>query len=197
MGPPGPVMAIRRLVMAASAGAPSISPRSFCFSALSSAASVRHCSQAARCAWARSRSAPPSSPSTRADSRSPRWLMAPPQDQATTAEGLAMERGGGPAVLKRGAQLGPAAVDPAAHRTQLHAQRGRDLLVGEALDVAQDHGGPVLRRERLERGLDVVVQVAVVERLRRGGLRARSEEHTSELQSHVNLVCRLLLEKKK
>src|SRR5690242_21331434 len=29
----------------------------------------------------------------------------------------------------------------------------------------------------------------------RGG--GRSEEHTSELQSHVNLVCRLLLEKKK
>src|SRR5690242_21625138 len=27
--------------------------------------------------------------------------------------------------------------------------------------------------------------------------RMRSEEHTSELQSHVNLVCRLLLEKKK
>src|SRR5260370_14401277 len=29
----------------------------------------------------------------------------------------------------------------------------------------------------------------------RAGL--RSEEHTSELQSHLNLVCRLLLEKKK
>src|SRR5690242_21157985 len=28
-------------------------------------------------------------------------------------------------------------------------------------------------------------------------LQSRSEEHTSELQSHVNLVCRLLLEKKK
>src|SRR5260370_26577398 len=28
-------------------------------------------------------------------------------------------------------------------------------------------------------------------------LLARSEEHTSELQSHLNLVCRLLLEKKK
>src|SRR5579864_8899654 len=28
-------------------------------------------------------------------------------------------------------------------------------------------------------------------------VRPRSEEHTSELQSHVNLVCRLLLEKKK
>src|SRR5437773_8168024 len=32
--------------------------------------------------------------------------------------------------------------------------------------------------------------------LRRGGGR-RSEEHTSELQSHHDLVCRLLLEKKK
>src|SRR5438477_8243251 len=28
-------------------------------------------------------------------------------------------------------------------------------------------------------------------------IKNRSEEHTSELQSHVNLVCRLLLEKKK
>src|SRR5260370_5073282 len=34
---------------------------------------------------------------------------------------------------------------------------------------------------------------------RRGSVlgRAQSEEHTSELQSHLNLVCRLLLEKKK
>src|SRR2546427_4805330 len=30
----------------------------------------------------------------------------------------------------------------------------------------------------------------------RGGAEARSEEHTSELQSQSNLVCRLLLEKK-
>src|SRR2546422_8502314 len=30
-----------------------------------------------------------------------------------------------------------------------------------------------------------------------GVLRARSEEHTSELQSRLHLVCRLLLEKKK
>src|SRR5260370_7535967 len=29
------------------------------------------------------------------------------------------------------------------------------------------------------------------------GSNGRSEEHTSELQSHLNLVCRLLLEKKK
>src|SRR5260221_7797842 len=30
-----------------------------------------------------------------------------------------------------------------------------------------------------------------------GAARIRSEEHTSELQSHSDLVCRLLLEKKK
>src|SRR5690242_21374735 len=47
------------------------------------------------------------------------------------------------------------------------------------------------------------VQVPVVTPLlhdpgdQRQGAAARSEEHTSELQSHVNLVCRLLLEKKK
>src|SRR5690349_24571551 len=34
-------------------------------------------------------------------------------------------------------------------------------------------------------------------RLRRGQENARSEEHTSELQSRRDLVCRLLLEKKK
>src|SRR5260370_33639620 len=32
---------------------------------------------------------------------------------------------------------------------------------------------------------------------RKAALAPRSEEHTSELQSHLNLVCRLLLEKKK
>src|SRR4030066_2369752 len=47
------------------------------------------------------------------------------------------------------------------------------------------------RIERLERG-DEQCEVEV-ERL--SG--PRSEEHTSELQSHLNLGCRLLLEKKK
>src|SRR5690242_21597286 len=37
----------------------------------------------------------------------------------------------------------------------------------------------------------------VLSALLTGTVIARSEEHTSELQSHVNLVCRLLLEKKK
>src|SRR2546426_5086049 len=44
------------------------------------------------------------------------------------------------------------------------------------------------------RSARVQVRRAVVPARRRG---ARSEEHTSELQSPCNLVCRLLLEKKK
>src|SRR4051794_41707587 len=44
------------------------------------------------------------------------------------------------------------------------------------------------RRQRIRRGLDIH---------HAGSLSARSEEHTSELQSPVHLVCRLLLEKKK
>src|SRR2546430_5598177 len=41
--------------------------------------------------------------------------------------------------------------------------------------------------------------IALLELAKRGALRElqRSEEHTSELQSQSNLVCRLLLEKKK
>src|SRR2546430_9751552 len=40
-------------------------------------------------------------------------------------------------------------------------------------------------------------RLAVVRRGRVRGPARRSEEHTSELQSQSNLVCRLLLEKKK
>src|SRR2546427_1327805 len=44
--------------------------------------------------------------------------------------------------------------------------------------------------------LEPDVAAAIVAGIARG-CRARSEEHTSELQSQSNLVCRLLLEKKK
>src|SRR5690242_21250485 len=54
-------------------------------------------------------------------------------------------------------------------------------------------------------GYDIVLKLdATIGLAKRDGaaaedakLTTRSEEHTSELQSHVNLVCRLLLEKKK
>src|SRR5438477_6178422 len=45
--------------------------------------------------------------------------------------------------------------------------------------------------------IDVGANERDLEALLRRERADRSEEHTSELQSHVNLVCRLLLEKKK
>src|SRR5690242_21237863 len=57
------------------------------------------------------------------------------------------------------------------------------------------HGAETHRRRRESRGRGAAHDS---ERLEAQALRlGRSEEHTSELQSHVNLVCRLLLEKKK
>src|SRR5207253_11485152 len=63
----------------------------------------------------------------------------------------------------------------------------RDLLL-----VAQDDGAALVR------ATGQVALLAAVPRHEPGVLSdARSEEHTSELQSRGHLVCRLLLEKKK
>src|SRR5690606_24698884 len=51
------------------------------------------------------------------------------------------------------------------------------------------------KNERERRGLELLEFVGLREKAHR--YPARSEEHTSELQSRENLVCRLLLEKKK
>src|SRR5260370_32173718 len=50
-----------------------------------------------------------------------------------------------------------------------------------------------LRKRRLINGPQEFRDI----RINRAKIKGRSEEHTSELQSHLNLVCRLLLEKKK
>src|SRR5690242_21431844 len=55
------------------------------------------------------------------------------------------------------------------------------------------HAGPALHDVARRRALDLLESLPRPTR----PACARSEEHTSELQSHVNLVCRLLLEKKK
>src|SRR3712207_7097892 len=65
--------------------------------------------------------------------------------------------------------------------------RARDLAAGEALLGVGDAA--------LERGA-IGQHRALRRRPRRDLAAARSEEHTSELQSRQYLVCRLLLEKK-
>src|SRR3989454_2302078 len=62
------------------------------------------------------------------------------------------------------------------------------LFAGPGIDVFGQEAVPVAAGEHvLEQGA----------RLFPSSQRGRSEEHTSELQSPCNLVCRLLLEKKK
>src|SRR5260370_14939113 len=63
--------------------------------------------------------------------------------------------------------------------------RSRGLNVGE-----KERGGSRLGARAAGDPGDVTWQTP-------GHGSSRSEEHTSELQSHLNLVCRLLLEKKK
>src|SRR5690348_18120014 len=71
-----------------------------------------------------------------------------------------------------------------------------DRLVGDAgLVLAGIDGREVVRRRR--RVADPPDASAVDEGDPLAVGRDRSEEHTSELQSPVHLVCRLLLEKKK
>src|SRR5260370_16978615 len=62
------------------------------------------------------------------------------------------------------------------------------ICVGQCAAVVRETpGGDRVAQHRVARGRGVEQLV----------LQVRSEEHTSELQSHLNLVCRLLLEKKK
>src|SRR2546427_4566195 len=66
----------------------------------------------------------------------------------------------------------------------------RSLHVG-GRELARFHAVQEVADVRLELVADLLVSGV------RDRRRARSEEHTSELQSQSNLVCRLLLEKKK
>src|SRR5690606_16575740 len=82
--------------------------------------------------------------------------------------------------------------------------RVEKMTIGDPLDPTTDVGA-LISREHMEKVL------AYIEQGKRAGARLvigggrpadpaladRSEEHTSELQSPENLVCRLLLEKKK
>jgi len=59
-------------------------------------------------------------------------------------------------------------MDAAAHRAQLDPQRGADLLVGQAFDIAQDHRGAELRatpdaRSTLAGGLAAVAGRSIID----------------------------------
>src|SRR5260370_2323133 len=62
--------------------------------------------------------------------------------------------------------------------------------------IVAARGAPVTPRV-LSRELKELHLRGLIHRKQYPVIPPRSEEHTSELQSHLNLVCRLLLEKKK
>src|SRR5574341_2445201 len=96
------------------------------------------------------------------------------------------------------------AVFRALHRDQPRAgdQISRVLRVGVAHQriacAVRDQGrrGDFLQRQVIQR-LDLIAVILRADPPDAGRKCRRSEEHTSELQSPTNLVCRLLLEKKK
>src|SRR5690349_24245106 len=75
-------------------------------------------------------------------------------------------------------------------RSRLHGARGGVMLLADRVRVDLARG----RVERVHRRVDAERRDVAREH---DGRIERSEEHTSELQSRRDLVCRLLLEKKK
>src|SRR5690242_15639763 len=82
-------------------------------------------------------------------------------------------------------------------RSVAAADRERfDFAADRLQDSIQDRVNMYVAMLRAGAGLLAAAEIHSPEQFR-AFVDRRSEEHTSELQSHVNLVCRLLLEKKK
>src|SRR5690606_39637533 len=131
----------------------------------------------------------------RVDARIPRSRALPPCPRGAhpgPAAGAASDRIPITAAQRRASTLGAggsAADRPGAHR-QAHRSRVRERAVRR--DSPDDRGTTAVATARCT---DPATARARCVRLRER--HPRSEEHTSELQSRENLVCRLLLEKKK
>src|SRR5882762_3738295 len=79
------------------------------------------------------------------------------------------------------------------HWTDLERATGCTVVLGP--DSGMRAACAVRGRATGTRELDALNPRHLVDRI--DAVLLKSEEHTSELQSHLNLVCRLLLEKKK
>src|SRR5256885_12849101 len=79
--------------------------------------------------------------------------------------------------------------------TTLFRSHATNFGQGAVIQVIRGQNKPVLSR-KLAQGLVQGGPQAAIQRASGAGRSCRSEEHTSELQSPCNLVCRLLLEKK-
>ena len=76
-------------------------------------------------------------------------------------------------------------------RPRFGVMRGREFLMKDGYSFDVDEAGALHSYNR-----HLVSYLRTYERMGLKAIPMRSEEHTSELQSRRNLVCRLLLEKK-
>src|SRR5690242_20894346 len=87
------------------------------------------------------------------------------------------------------------------YTTLFRSELGVDISIASSVDKVEILVGDVTKVPNPKSGRDMTamapaaVPVQMKEYITFAPTQ-RSEEHTSELQSHVNLVCRLLLEKK-
>src|SRR5256886_9027817 len=134
------------------------------------------------------------------------WRIAPAALKNTA------EPPGASAVSPNGVATESRAMEPTTSRPTLHPIRGANAQKGETvgehlahrprqheprrlLGLAQDAGLVIPPLRDPGQAIEVAREAMRLERLRRAR-HQRSEEHTSELQSQPNLVCRLLLDKK-
>src|SRR5436190_19258485 len=101
-------------------------------------------------------------------------------------DAFAFEHRGGPDVIRRAAQRG---------KHSWHRPARRRALVGVSSPAAYIRLMEAIERRALR--VPVIGELRLDPAAFAAWLLPRSEEHTSELQSHSDLVCRLLLEKKK
>ena len=89
--------------------------------------------------------------------------------------------------------------DIACPQTVVVVATARQCMNHDYLYVAKHLGAPnhFISRRAGDKRSDSLLKVLGIQRLLDSKGWHRSEEHTSELQSHSDLVCRLLLEKKK
>src|SRR2546426_2346226 len=89
----------------------------------------------------------------------------------------------------------PTRLDPKSLADRVRAHQGDILFHKHRFDVFTNENVPVVLD--VLRPDDIVLYGVATDVCDKAAVEGRSEEHTSELQSPCNLVCRLLLEKKK
>src|SRR5687768_18169722 len=87
-------------------------------------------------------------------------------------------------------RLGAVAIKCALENSGVRPEQVQQVIMGNVLQAAV--GQAPARQAGIYAGVPDVAGAVTVNKVCGSGMKARSEEHTSELQSRLHLVCRLL-----